>query len=410
LNRSLKAAAAEVDPVVAPSLSVTRLALRNFRSFANLRVVVDGQPVVLTGVNGAGKTNLLEALSFLAPGRGLRRARLADVTRCGSGVTWALAARIGTPDGPTDVGTGLVYSRFAEPNGNEAHDADRRHERRAVKIDGAPVRGQAALSDVLSMQWLTPAMDRLFGDAASGRRRFLDRLVCGLDSRHATRVVAYGRTLRERTRVLRAEPGNGAWLAALEETMAAYGVAVAAARTEAVARLGQALAEATGPFPSARLEVAGLVEGWLTSIPALDAETRLADALRASRSDDAAAGGAAVGPHKSDLAVWHGHHAMPAEHCSTGEQKALLITIVLAIARLQRALTGAAPVLLLDEVTAHLDAAHRAALFDEICALGGQAWLTGTERGAFAGLEGRATFAEIVDGRIPDLESRWQAS
>ena len=394
------------DPVVAPSRSVTRLALRNFRSFASLRAVMDGQPVVLTGANGAGKTNLLEALSFLAPGRGLRRARLADVARRGGAATWAVAARIGTPDGATDVGTGLVHSGLDDPNGHQARGADRAHEHRTVKIDGVPVRGQAALSDVLSIQWLTPAMDRLFGDAASGRRRFLDRLVYGLDARHAARVAAYGRTMRERTRVLRAEPGNGAWLAALEETMAGYGVAVAAARAEAAARLGQALAAATGPFPSARLEVVGLVEGWLASIPALDAETRLADALRTSRADDAAAGGAAAGPHKSDLAVWHGHHAMPAEHCSTGEQKALLIAIVLAIARLQRALTGVAPLLLLDEVAAHLDAAHRAALFDEICALGGQAWLTGTERGAFAGLEGRAKFAEIVDGRIPDLESR----
>ena len=397
---------AEFDPVVAPTRSVTRLALENFRSFATLRAAVDGQPVVLTGANGVGKTSLLEALSFLAPGRGLRRARLADVARRGGGATWAVAARIATPDGSIDVGTGLVHPGVNDRDGNESRGAARHHERRAVKIDGAAVRSQAALSDVLSIQWLTPAMDRLFGDAASGRRCFLDRLVCGLDPRHAARVAAYGRTMRERTRVLRAEPGNRAWLAALEQTMAAHGVAVAAARSEAAARLGQALAAATGPFPGARLEAVGLVEGWLESIPALDAETRLADALRASRADDAVAGGAAAGPHKSDLAVWHGHHAMPAAHCSTGEQKALLIAIVLAIARLQQALTGAAPVLLLDEVAAHLDAAHRAALFDEICALGVQAWLTGTERGAFAGLEGRARFAEIVDGRIPDLESR----
>ncbi len=346
-------------------------------------------PVVLCGPNGAGKTNLLEAISFLTPGRGLRRARLGDVGRRDGRGGWAVAARATGADGPVDIGTGLV----GEGEG----------ERRSVRIDGETVSGPAQLAEVCGAVWLTPGMDRLFAGPAGDRRRFLDRLVFGFDPAHARRVSAYERTVRERARLLKTG-GDPVWLDALERNIAESGVAIAAARLDLVARLKTALAVATGPFPKADIAVEGLVESWLTEASALVAEDRLLAELKSHRGRDAELGGAGAGPHKSDLVVRHAVKDMPAGQCSTGEQKALLIAVVLADARLQSAHTGRTPLLLLDEVAAHLDAERRASLFDVLLGLGGQAWLTGTDFALFDGLKGRAGYFLVRDGTVAPIE------
>ena len=347
---------------------------------------------MLTGANGAGKTNLLEAISLLAPGRGLRGARLDEMDRCDTpaGEGWTVAASVATPGGMVEIGTG---HRPETVN------------RRIVRIDGKPARSQTGLSDHVSAVWLTPAMDRLFAEGASGRRRFLDRLVFGFDAAHAGRVGAYEHTLRERARLLR-DGGDPVWLDALEGDMAERGVAIAAARRELTARLARLCEAPSGPFPGAGIAVTGEVEAWLDDGPALAAEDRLRAALRESRAQDAAAGGAAVGPHRSDLAVRHLGHGMPAALCSTGEQKALLIAIVLAGARLETAERGRVPLLLLDEAAAHLDANRREALFQEILALGAQAWFTGTDRPVFDSFAGRAQYVAVRGGRLDPAAGR----
>lgn len=378
----------ERGPEAAPALAVRRLVLGDFRCYARLDLKVGPEPVVLSGPNGAGKTNLLEAISYLGPGRGLRDARLGEVCRRGADATWTVAARVDTSSGRVDIGTGL------------APDSGDGSERRVVKLDGKTARGPAALGEIVSVVWLTPAMDRIFLDGASQRRRFLDRLVYGFDGGHARRVTAYERALRERARLLKRGASDTAWLTALEGTMAEHGTAIAAARRDAVARLRQGLREGVGSFPAAEVSCMGSLEGWLDEMPALAAEDRFRERLAASRPRDAERGGAAEGPHRSDLRVHHLAKDMPAAQCSTGEQKALLISIVLANARLQAARRGQAPLLLLDEVAAHLDGERRQALFDAVMALGAQAWLTGTERELFAGLEGRARFLAVRDGAV----------
>jgi DNA replication and repair protein RecF len=371
-------------------LAVRRLSVSDFRCYAGLRIEVDACPVVLTGANGAGKTNLLEAISFLSPGRGLRRARLSEVTRRPASAPWAVAANISGPEGAIDIGTGLAASDGADEAG----------ERRVVKLDGELVSGPSQLAEITSVSWLTPQMDRLFVEGASGRRRFLDRLVFGLDPLHARRVAAYEKAMRERTKVLKAGRVDPAWAAALESTMAEGGVAVAAARREAVARLDAALAAAGGRFPRALLRIEGVLESWLDTMPALEAEDRFRARLAEVRGRDAEAGGAVEGPHRSDLKVAHAMKGMPAELCSTGEQKALLIAIVLANVRLQAARRSAVPILLLDEVAAHLDLARRTALFAEIAELGAQAWLTGTDAALFEAMRGYGQFFTVRDGRV----------
>jgi DNA replication and repair protein RecF len=389
-------------------VAVDRLMVTAFRCYERtvLELAVDGpRLVVLTGPNGAGKTNLLEAISFLAPGRGLRGAKLAAIDRrvpgeaadaapVPAGQGWAVAARLTTPAGPVDLGTGRDPA--VEPESGRA--------RRIVKIDGAVVGNQAALAEVAAISWLTPQMDRLFLDGAGERRRFLDRLVFCFDPAHAARVSAYEQTLRERMRLLRDGAGGArpdpAWLAALEEQAAAHGIAVAAARRELVARLDAIAAAAEGPFPRAAIALDGAVESWLGDRPALAAEDELKARLAQSRGRDAEAGSAQWGPHKSDLAVSHRGRAMPAAECSTGEQKALLISLLLAHARLQAETRIGVPILLLDEVAAHLDATRRAALFDTLIALGAQAWLTGTDEALFRDLAGSAQFFRVRDAAI----------
>jgi DNA replication and repair protein RecF len=378
-------------------VGVTRLVLTDFRNYREARLSLSTEPVVLTGPNGAGKTNLLEAISLLAPGRGLRGARLTEIDRRRDAADdpaypapaqgWAVAAVVETRRGAVRIGTGRDA---AEATG----------ERRVVRIDGEPARTQAALGEHLAVAWLTPPMDRLFIEGPGGRRRFLDRLVLGLDPAHATRVGTYEQALRERSRLLREGISDPGWLAALEKVMAEQGVAVAAGRREATQRLDRVCAEAEGPFPRARLQLVGAVEEWLGTMPALAAEAELASALATNRQNDAQAGGALLGPHRSDLRVSLAEKGIAAELASTGEQKALLISILLAQARLQRAVRGEPALLLLDEIAAHLDAGRRAALFEALLGLDSQAWLTGTDEALFAPLRRGAQFLSVRDGRV----------
>ena len=374
-------------------LAVRRLSLTDFRCYSQLRLDVDPRPVVLTGPNGAGKTNILEALSFLVPGRGLRRAGLADLSRHGlpAGAPWAVSAVLDGPSGRAEIGTGREAG----------------HERRSVRIDGQPAK-PGDLADLVSALWLTPAMDRLFTEGTGGRRRFLDRLVFGLRPGHAAQAGAYEHAMRERTRLLRAaregHRADPAWLAALEEGMARHGLAVAEARLETINRLDTACRAGLGPFPAASLAVQGEVESWLAGgLAPEEAEDRFKGALRVARGRDEAAGAATMGPHRSDLVVRHVPKDLPAGLCSTGEQKAVLVSIVLAQSRVQSQSGARAPLLLLDEVVAHLDDIRRAALFDELCALGAQSWMTGTDAMLFAGCGSRAQFFRVTDATVaPD--------
>jgi DNA replication and repair protein RecF len=376
-------------------LAVTRLTLTDFRNYAAERIEVTPRPVVLTGANGAGKTNVLEALSYLTPGRGLRGVRLPELARIGGGGGWSVAARIETSSGVAAVGTG-IEGRAADS------DDDEGAERRVVRIDGAPARGPAALADLIRVVWLTPQMDRLFTEGRSDRRRFLDRLVLGYDPEHGRRVGAYERVTRERLKLLRDGGGDDAWLSALEGRMAEATVAIAAARREAVMRLRGALAAGIGPFPRAELTVRGLAEDLLGEHAAVEVEGRLQALLRRNRTADRDANRTQEGAHRADLEVVHLAKGLPAALCSTGEQKALLVAVVLADARLQAVHRGAPPLLLLDEVAAHLDETRREALFDEILALGSQAWMTGTDRALFERLTGKALFLGVAQGKVTD--------
>ncbi len=370
-----------------------RVMVSRFRNYRQAELTCDERPLVLTGPNGAGKTNLLEAVSLLAPGRGLRGARLADLERRVAGASdgggaWAVAAEVVTPDGPHDLGTG-----GGAPDGGAS-------ERRLVKVDGALVRGQQRLGEILSIVWLTPQMDGLFRESSSARRRFLDRLVYGFDPEHAGRVNAYDQARRERARLLRTGQPDASWLSALEDAMARHGVAIAAARQSAADRLQQAASVGVGPFPAAGITTRCGVEAWLREMPALAAEDEFKSALSRARRHDGQNGTTAVGPHRGDVAVRHLEQNLEAELCSTGEQKALLISIVLAHARLLRLERGNAPVLLLDEIAAHLDADRRRALYTEILALGTQAWLTGTDPEVFAELGRAVQVFEVRDARV----------
>ena len=383
-------------------LAIRRLTVTQFRCYERARVETDRRPVVLTGPNGAGKTNLLEALSFLAPGRGLRRAALADIGRrqAPAGTVWGVAAELDTPSGPVSIGTGLDPAT-AESAGN----------RRLVRIDGRPAESQASLGAHVALTWLTPQLDRLFLEGSGNRRRFLDRLVFNFHPDHAGHLTAYEQALRERARLLKDGRRDDGWLAALEETMAADAVAIAAARREMVDRLraAESIAEFGGKagddlFPRAEMSLSGAVENWLADSPALAVEGRFRARLAETRPLDAVAGGAADGPHRGDLRVRHAGKDLPASECSTGEQKALLVGIVLANARLLSAERGAPPLLLLDEIAAHLDSRRRAALFEEIVALGAQAWLTGTDPELFAALGERARHLTVDNARIGEAE------
>ena len=373
------------------------LTLTDFRSYERAELATAGQAVFLFGPNGAGKTNLLEAISLLSPGRGLRGAAIAELGRRAPGEAvgraWSVSALVQAGADEVRIGSGVETPGAA---------------RRLVRIEGETV-PPGRLSDHLRPVWLTPAQDRLFLDGASERRRFFDRLVFAAEPPHAAHAAAYERALRERSRLL-AEPGpDPAWLSALEARMAESGALMAIARARTLGALqAEVDARAERPFPQAGLTLTGEWESLAASgVEAAEIQARLALALERGRERDAAAGRALSGPHRGDLAVVHREKDRPASECSTGEQKALILNLVLAqAARLSRAESQPNPILLLDEAVAHLDARRRAGLFDEIEALGLQAFLTGVDEQLFENLKGRARGVQVDAGQLTVLEHR----
>lgn len=366
---------------------IDRLTLTNFRNYDAARLDgLESGAVIFIGANGVGKTNILEAVSLLSPGRGLRAASVEDFVNRGKAERpWGVSAEFHDGTAMTKIGTGTTAENLSK---------------RQVRINGEMQRSQNALSDYVACVWLTPQMDRLFLDSASHRRRFLDRFIYAFDPAHTGRLTRYEKTLRQRSRLLKdsSKPDEN-WLSALEKQMAESAVAIAAARVDFCVRLQEACVRAQSLdrayFPLARLQVAGDVEQRIAKSSALEVENWFKTALQASRTADAITGGAAVGVHRSDLLVTMAEKEMPADQCSTGEQKALLIGLVLAHARLINAERGAPPLLLLDEIAAHLDDDRRAALYARLADLGGQVWLSGTDAALFNRYEDRAQRFEI---------------
>jgi DNA replication and repair protein RecF len=369
---------------------ISKLALTNFRNYAALTIDLAPGAVVFSGDNGAGKTNLLEAISFLTPGRGLRRAPYADVAREGGDGGFALHARLDGPDGQIEIGTGIS-------GGDTAGEGGRR-----VRINGAPARSAEDMLEWVRVVWLTPAMDALFTGPAADRRRFLDRLVLAIDPGHGQRAIDYEKAMRGRNRLLIEGSRDDRWFDAIETQMAETGVAIAAARAEMVRLLAAMIDRLpdTGPFPQADIGLSGDLEAEIAAAPAVDVEERFRRTLVEGRDRDRAAGRTLEGPHRSDLVVRHRPKAMPAELCSTGEQKALLVGIVLSHARLTGEMSGMTPILLLDEIAAHLDSGRRAALFSILEDLNCQAFMTGTDAALFSSLAGRAQFLTVDHGTV----------
>ncbi|RWM00405.1 MAG: DNA replication/repair protein RecF [Mesorhizobium sp.] len=374
---------------------ISKLTLTNFRNYAALSLELAPGAVVLSGDNGAGKTNLLEAISLLTPGRGLRRAPYADVAREDGDGGFALHARIEGPEGQVEIGTGISGGDAAGEGG------------RKVRINGAPARSAEDMLEWLRVVWLTPAMDGLFPGPAADRRRFLDRLVLAIDPGHGQRALDYEKAMRGRNRLLTEGSRDGAWFDAIETQMAETGVAIAAARAELVRLLAAMIDKlpGSGPFPQADISLAGDLESALGDAPAVDVEEGYRAALANGRERDRAAGRTLDGPHRSDLVVRHRPKSMPAELCSTGEQKALLVGIVLSHARLTGEMSGLTPILLLDEIAAHLDAGRRAALFAILEELNCQAFMTGTDAALFSSLAGRAQFLTVDHGSVEPTTS-----
>ncbi len=392
------------------SLWVERLALTNVRSYAAVAVETGAEPQVIAGANGAGKTNLLEALSLLAPGQGMRRVPFAEIARGGGDGGFAVAARVHTLNGVADIGTGL---NPGSSRGGRAADDDGEavggRTGRIVRIDGVAQSGSGVLADYLEIVWVTPAMDGLFTGPASERRRFLDRLILCFDPGYRTIAGRFERAMTSRNRLLADGVRDNAQLAGFERVMAETGIAVAAARLEAVSAMAAVVArrkarDPNSAFPWSDFKLEGAIEDNIAAMPAIEAEDAYARLLRDMRERDRGAGRTLDGPHRSDLSVGHGPKAMAARLCSTGEQKALLLGLVLAHAELlTERQEGAAPVLLLDEITAHLDVHRRAALFDEILRLKAQAWMTGTDDAAFDALRGKARFWRVDEAKIAAL-------
>jgi len=374
------------------ALYVSRLTLTDFRNHAALDLTLDARPVCLFGPNGAGKTNILEALTMLAPGRGLRSASLVDVSRAGDELRaqpWAVSARIMMDDEPTMLGAGAERT----PEGSV---------KRLARRDGQPATA-SELAEAARMTWLTPAMDRLWSGPAGDRRKFFDRLTLARASEHGHAAAAYERAMRERQRLLSERVFDDAWLGGLEREMSAHGAAIAAARVETLHRLQEAIdARPDGAFPKALLELEGLLEArFEAGAASADVEEDFAELLRDVRPRDSGAGRALDGPHRSDLKARHAAKGMDADQCSTGEQKALLLGVTLAQARALASDPGAGPsLILIDEAAAHLDSVRRAALFDELLANAGQAWLTGTDQSLFEAFGDRAQMFEVRDGKV----------
>jgi len=373
------------------TLSIASLSLNHFRNYTHVRLETTGEPVVLTGRNGAGKTNILEAISLLTPGRGIRRAKISEIdNRNDAGQAWSVAANLTGMRGDIKVGTGRDPANTNEIN-----------EKRIIRIDEKPARNQAELARHFAIIWLTPQMEQLFQEGASAARKFLDRLVYSFDPEHAARINEYDFAMRERNKLLQYDRPDAVWMEALEQTMAETGAAIANARIHTVEHLNSAIQQSELSFPKAHIIITGMIEDLLKlGTPAVQIEEDFKSILKAGRRQDAAAGRTLSGVHRSEMRVNHVLKQMPAEVCSTGEQKALLLSMVLAQARAGAQWHGVVPVLLLDEVIAHLDATRRLELFEEICQIGAQTWMTGTDIAPFAELKGKAQYYQIDNGHV----------
>ncbi len=379
----------------APCPAATRLSLTNFRCYNSLIINPKKGLIVLTGANGAGKTNLLEALSLLNPGRGLRQAQLSEMANestiykyesLNNSPHWAVGAEFCTQNGALSIGVGWKKSS---------------NDNRTIRINGSTISSQAMLTQYISMVWLTPAMDRLFLESPAGRRQFLDRLVFAFDPEHAGRLQAYDRARRQRSRLLRENYANASWLDALEQNMTEQAIAIAAARVDLVEQLNISIQNQGGTFPQPIVATRGLIEDWVKKLPALQVEENYASLLTKSRSNDRETG-SCEGIHRSDLLAQLCENGPFAEKSSTGEQKAILISLILAHSRLLSSRNGQAPLLLLDEITAHLDASRREALFETLIDIGAQTWMTGTDVSNFSAIKQCAEFYTISNGSISE--------
>lgn len=388
---------------------VSRLTLTDFRNYSFLRINAGINPVVITGENGSGKTNILEAISFLTPGRGIRGARLADIKRISpaliteeyapteiSNLSWAVSASVTKGDDEIEIGTAV------EKSSREFDDDRISFDRRIVKVDGNKISSQAELGKYISTIWITPQMDRLFRGGSQPRRSFLDRLVYAFDLEHAKRTSSFEHLYKEWYQLLKSGSNDDTWLRSLEENMAGLGVAIAAARREQIAKLNTFIEnEPDDIFPNVILELDGTIEKSLDKMPAVDAEDFYRNLLLKQRRN-VLYNDNIDGVNKTDFKVFYRKKRMPAELCSTGEQKSLLISIILAQAKCQTLYQGFKPVLLLDEVTAHLDDFKREALLDKVKEMKVQAWFTSTDPELFGSLKGHAQFMEVKNNGITE--------
>lgn len=398
--------AQSIQTVTAKKSGVTRLTLTDFRNYAFLRINPNLRPIIITGENGSGKTNILEAVSFLTPGRGMRAARLADIRRFTPAVvddsympsnsSWAVSAVVSKNGDEYEIGTAVENVLREEDEENSIYN------KRIVKIEGQKTSSQSELGRYLSAIWLTPQMDRLFRGGSQPRRSFLDRLVYAFDNEHAKRTSNFEHLYKQWYQLIKNSNGRAdpSWLAGIEENMAATGVAIAAARREQIARLNRFIeTEPDDVFPNVMLELDGTIEKMLDTMPAVDVEDFYMNKLAAERrkvlyNDNV------DGVNRTDFKVFYKKKRMPAELCSTGEQKSLLISIILAQTKCQILYQGFAPVLLLDEVAAHLDDGKREALLAKISELGLQAWITATNPELFASLNNNADFLEVKNNTV----------
>ena len=399
--------ALKFEPLISEKSGVLRLTLTDFRNYPFLRINTTTQPIIIFGENGSGKTNILEAISFLTPGRGLRSAKLADIKRISPALitdeyapstisifSWAISATVSKNGEEIEIGTA------AEKSFRECEDENRSFERRIVKIDGTKVSSQAELGKYISANWITPQMDRLFRGGSQPRRSFLDRLVYAFDLEHAKRTANFEHWYKEWYQLLKNGNNDAKWLKSLEENMAAAGVAIAAARREQIAKLNRFIEkEPDDIFPNVLLELDGTIEKLLDKMPAVEVEDYYQNLLQKQRQN-VLYNNNIDGINRTDFKVYYKKKRMPAELCSTGEQKSLLISIVLAQTKCQTLHQGFAPVLLLDEVAAHLDEIKREALLEKILALGAQAWITTTNPDSFGSLKNNALFLEVKNNQV----------